>query len=59
MGSGLISFILVIPLFFFFKYLIQKYREKIVKKYKQSKIWKAWAGTSVYKWYTKYDELYG
>lgn len=59
MGSGLVSFILVIPLYFFFKYLIVKYREKVVAKYKQSKIWKAWAGTAFYKWYTKYDDLYG
>lgn len=59
MGSGLVSFILVIPLYFLFKYLIVKYREKVVAKYKQSKIWKAWAGTAFYKWYTKYDDLYG
>jgi uncharacterized protein (TIGR03546 family) len=59
MGSALVSFILVIPLFFLFKALILRYRETVVARYQQSKIWKAWAGTSLYKWYTKYQELYG
>jgi uncharacterized protein (TIGR03546 family) len=59
MGSGLISFILVIPLFFVFKALIVKYRATVVARYKQTKIWKMWAGTSFYKWYTSYENLYG
>ncbi len=59
MGSGLISFILVIPLFFMFKILIVKYRATVVARYKQTKFWKAWAGTSFYKWYTQYENLYG
>ncbi len=59
MGSALVSFILVVPLFFVFKMTIFKYREIVVARYKQTKIWKAWAGTSVYNWYSKYDKLYG
>lgn len=59
MGSALVSFILVIPMFFVFKMIIFKYREVIVARYKQTKIWKAWAGTSIYNWYSKYDKLYG
>lgn len=59
MGSGAVGFILVIPLFFVFKRLIAKYRETVVAKYKQTKIWKAWAGTSFYKWYLTYEKLYG
>jgi len=59
MGSGLIAFILVIPLFFVFKRLIIKYRATVVARYKQTKIWKAWAGTSFYNWYLKYEKLYG
>ncbi len=59
MGSGLISFILVIPLFFLFKNLILKYRATVVARYKQTKIWKFWAGTSFYNWYLKYERLYG
>ncbi len=59
MGSALVSIILVIPLFFVFKALVIKYRLTVVARYQQTKIWKAWAGTSFYKWYTKYDDLYG
>lgn len=59
MGSAAVAAILVIPAFFVFKKLIIKYRLTVVAKYKQSKIWKAWSGTTFYKWYTKYDELYG
>lgn len=59
MGSGLVGFILVIPLFFVFKALIAKYRATVVARYKQTKVWKAWSGTTLYKWYTTYDRLYG
>ena len=59
MGSGVVGFLLVIPLFFVFKRLIAKYRETVVAKYKQTKIWKAWAGTAFYKWYLTYEKLYG
>lgn len=59
MGSGIVGFLLVIPLFFVFRKLIIRYRETVVARYQQSKIWKLWAGTSFYKWYTKYEQLYG
>jgi uncharacterized protein (TIGR03546 family) len=59
MGSGIVSFTLVIPLFFLFKKSIIKYREVVVARYQQTKIWKMWVGTSIYKWYTTYDKLYG
>jgi uncharacterized protein (TIGR03546 family) len=59
MGSGLLAFLLVIPLYFVFKAAVLKYRSAIVARYKQTKIWKAWAGSAVYQWYNKYDALYG
>ncbi len=59
MGSGVIGVALSIPFFFIFRLLIMKYRKSVVEKYKKSKIWKAWVGTSFYKWYSKYQELYG
>lgn len=59
MGSGLLSFILVIPLFFVFRILVVKYRDTVVRRFKSSKIWKAWVSTSFYNWYTKYTQLYG
>jgi uncharacterized protein (TIGR03546 family) len=59
MGSGLIGFLLAIPAFFVFKKLIIKYRETVVARFKGTKVWKVFTATSFYKWYTKYQELYG
>jgi uncharacterized protein (TIGR03546 family) len=59
MGSALVGFGLVIPLFFLFKSGIVKYRATVVARYQQTKIWKLWIGTSIYKWYQKYQALYG
>lgn len=59
MGSAVVSLALVVPLFFVFKKLIAKYRDIVVTRYKQTKLWKAWIGTSFYKWYTTYEKLYG
>lgn len=59
MGSGIIAFVLAIPAFFVFKALIIKYRATVVARFRETKIWKAWAGTTLYKWYSTYDSLYG
>lgn len=59
MGSGLIGFIFALPLFFLFKKLILQYRMSVVSRFKETKFWKAWSATSFYKWYLKYDQLYG
>lgn len=59
MGSAIIGVILALPLFFVFKKLIIQYRKTVVEKFKQSKVWKAWAGTKLYAWYCTYDKLYG
>lgn len=59
MGSGLVGFILVIPLFFVFRRLVESYRATVVARFKQTKFWKAWAGTKIYGWYCTYDKLYG
>lgn len=59
MGSALVALILVVPAFFAFKAGIIKYRATVVARYQQTKIWKAWSATSIYKWYSKYQDLYG
>jgi len=59
MGSMIVSLILAPFAFFLFKKLILKYRETIVTRFKQTKYWKAFAATSFYNWYCKYDSLYG
>jgi hypothetical protein len=41
------------------KYLVNKYRKSVLERFKQTKFWKAVKATSLYKWYFKYDELYG
>ena len=58
MGSMIISLILVIPAFYFFRWLVVKYRVHIVARIKDTKIWKAFAATSVYNWYCSYEKLY-
>jgi uncharacterized protein (TIGR03546 family) len=59
MGSGIIGFALAIPLFFGFRIFILKYRQHVVARFQKSKLWKLWTTTIFYKWYVKYNELYG
>lgn len=59
MGSGVIAILLSPLIFVFSRILVVKYRQTVVEKFKQSKIWKAIQATSFYKWYYKYDQLYG
>lgn len=59
MGSAVLGFLLAIPAYFIFKVLILKYRATVVAQFKQTKIWKAWTGTTIFKWYATYDNLYG
>lgn len=58
MGSGVVGFLLSPVVFFVSKLMIQKYREKILAKFQETKLWKAVKATSLYKWYYKYDNLY-
>jgi uncharacterized protein (TIGR03546 family) len=59
MGSGILAFILAPIAFFVFRYLIIKYREIILSRFKDSKIFKAMAATKLYQWYSTYESLYG
>lgn len=59
MGSMIVSILLLPFTFFGFRVLIQKYRATVVARFKDSKLWKAFAATKFYNWYTKYNELYG
>jgi uncharacterized protein (TIGR03546 family) len=59
MGSMIVGLILVIPAFFVFRALILKYRATFVVRFKGTKIWKSFAATKIYAWYSKYQELYG
>jgi uncharacterized protein (TIGR03546 family) len=59
MGSFVVSLLLAPVSYFVFKALIVKYREAVVARFKQSKLWKAFAATTFYNWYCKYDQFYG
>lgn len=58
MGSGLIGFILAIPMYFVFKSLILKYRRAVEEHIKGTKWWKAMQATALFKWYDTYNKLY-
>ena len=58
MGSGIVAFLLSPLVFILSKILIKKYREKVVERLSQTKIWKAVKATSLFQWYYKYDKLY-
>ena len=59
MGAGLISILLFPFVFFGSKVIIRKYRHTIVARWRETKLFKALKATSVYNWYSKYNELYG
>ena len=59
MGSGILAVMLFPFVFLVSRTLILKYREAIVARFGESKLWKAFAATSLYKWYNKYQSLYG
>lgn len=56
MGSGVLTFILSPIIFILSQYLIIKYREQILARFKTTKFWKAIEATKFYQWYYKYDQ---
>lgn len=56
MGSAVITFALSPIVFLLSQYFISKYREIVVARFKQTKIWKAIEATKFYQWYYKYDQ---
>jgi uncharacterized protein (TIGR03546 family) len=58
MGSMIFGVILAIPAYFIFRSMILKYRVTVVARFKETKLWKAWAGTKLYNWYSTYEKLY-
>lgn len=59
MGAGVISLFLFPFMFFLTKKLVIKYRVTVLARFQETKFWKAVKATGFYKWYAKYDELYG
>lgn len=59
MGAGVLAIILSPVIYFVSLFLIIKYRETVVARFKQTKFWKAVKATSLYNWYYSYDKLFG
>ena len=59
MGSGVVTILLSPVIYVVSLIVVRKYRVHIVARIKSTKFWKAIQATSLYKWYYKYDELYG
>jgi uncharacterized protein (TIGR03546 family) len=59
MGSGVVAFVLS-PLIFLSAFFgVRQYRVLVVDKIRKSKLWMSLQGTTVYQWYSKYEDLYG
>ena len=56
MGSAVITFALSPLVFILSQYFIVKYRELVVARFKETKVWKAVEATKFYQWYYKYDQ---
>lgn len=59
LGSFIISIVLCPILFFVFRMLVLKYRDKVAKQFESTKAWKAFKATKLHDWYSKYNDLYG
>jgi uncharacterized protein (TIGR03546 family) len=59
MGAGVLSLVLAPFVFIGSKRLIFSYRDKVVARYKESRWWKLWSGTVLFKWYTSYEKFRG
>lgn len=57
MGSFLFFLILAVPLFFLSKYLVDQYRQIVVRRVRASIVWRTWTASKLYRLYAKYQEL--
>jgi uncharacterized protein (TIGR03546 family) len=59
MGSGILAILCMPGVFIGSRIMIQKYREKVVERFSKSKFWLGVKATGFYKWYAKYEEMFG
>jgi len=59
MGAGILGVVLAPVIYVVSLKLVAKYREQVVERFKQTKVFKAFTMTSFFKWYVKYDQLFG
>ena len=58
MGSGVLSILLALPVFFLSVVVIQKYRKSVLERFRETKFWKIVKATAFYQWYSKYREIF-
>lgn len=56
MGSAVVTFILSPFVFILSQIFVNKYRELVVARFKETKVWKAVQATKFYQWYYKYEQ---
>jgi uncharacterized protein (TIGR03546 family) len=59
MGAGVVSIALAPVIFMLAKWGVNKYRATVLARFENTRPWKAWKATPIYKWYHTYDQLYG
>ncbi len=59
MGSGVVTILFAPLVFFLSRTFVVKYRELVVARFKETKVWKLMKATSFYGWYTTYDKHFG
>jgi hypothetical protein len=59
MGSGVLSILLAPIVYFLAKLAVSKYRSTVVAYVSETKYWKYFKATTIYKWYATYNNLYG
>lgn len=55
MGSGIVGLLLFPALFFLFRWMVVRYKMQVLARFKDTKIWKAFKLSFVYKWYSTYE----
>lgn len=59
MGSGIVTVVLSPLVFFLSRSLVIKYRETVVARFQETKVWKMMKATSLYNWYCTYEKHFG
>jgi uncharacterized protein (TIGR03546 family) len=59
LGSGITAIVLSPLVFVVGRSLVRKYRETVVARLKETKVWKMLKATSLYNWYLTYEKHFG
>ena len=59
LGSGVTAIVLSPFVFLLGRSLVLKYRDTVVARFKETKIWKMFKATSLFNWYATYEKHFG